>query len=71
MDVDTIRSQPLMTIEEVGELLQKSPRTVREMCYKRQIPRLKVGRSIRFELHKIQEWLRNDCQVDPGSTNTK
>ena len=62
---------PLMTVEELGELLQKSPRTVREMCYKKLIPHVKVGRSIRFELHKIQEWLRDECQIEAGTARVE
>ena len=71
MNSKPITIQPLLTVEDVGKLLQKKPRTVREMVYRGKIPSLKVGSSIRFDLHRIQEWLRNDCQVDPGSTNTK
>ena len=59
----TISVNPLMTVKDMSELLQKKPRTVREMCYKRQIPYLKVGGTIRFEYYEIAMWLHETCQI--------
>lgn len=67
MNEEHIPSEPLvLTVEQIASLLQKKPRTIREMCYKKLIPHIKLGRSIRFDLPKIQEWLENDCHVPMG-----
>ncbi len=60
----------LFTVEEIAELLQKKARTIREMCYNHQIPHYKVGRSTRFRLVDILQWLEQDCRVDPIRNST-
>lgn len=59
--------QPLITVEELSELLRKKPRTVREMVYKGQIPYLKIGRSIRFDPNVIQDWIRDNSHPPPDN----
>ena len=53
----------LLTPKELGALLQKKERTIREMVYRGKIPHLKVGRSIRFKLDDVMEWLNRECRV--------
>ena len=56
----------LLTPAELAKVLKKKERTIREMCYRGQIPYLKVGRSIRFNLHDVMDWLNNECRHLPS-----
>ena len=64
---ENIQTHPLvLTVQQVADLLQKKPRTVREMCYKKLIPHYKVGRSIRFREEEILAWLKQQCRIELG-----
>lgn len=67
MNKSAMPAQPLMTVEELGELFQKKPRTIRDMVYRGKIPHLKIGRSIRFDPNVIQDWLRKNSQHPPDT----
>lgn len=56
-------SDKLMTIDELSEYLQKPVKTIRDWVYKKEIPYLKIGHSIRFDKKDIQSWLKNECRV--------
>jgi len=71
MNGNTITVHQLMTTKEVGELLQKKPRTIMEMCYRGQIPHLKVGRSTRFNFDDVMEWLNRECRRSPLTDDPK
>lgn len=58
-------SSEFLTVPEVAQLLKKKERTIREMCYSRQIPHFKVGKTILFKLDVILDWLDVCCKVDP------
>lgn len=45
-----------LTVEEVAEMLQLSPRTIGDMVSARRIPFHKAGSSTRFLLSEIIEW---------------
>lgn len=66
--MDTTKIKPLfLTIEEVALLLRKKERTIREWCYAKTIPHYKVGRSLRFRLDEIMDWLQKDCRIEVSS----
>ena len=65
MNINISNTLQLLTPKDLGMLLQKKERTIREMVYRGMIPHLKVGRSIRFDQDRIKEWLRDDCQIEP------
>lgn len=48
---------PLMTIEQVAQLLQLQPETVRTMARQGRIPALRIGRLWRFDRKQIEIWL--------------
>lgn len=43
--------------KEASELLGLSPRTLRNMVSKKQIPHYKLGKSVRFSVDKLTAWL--------------
>lgn len=49
----------LLTIKEVAEVLKVSHRTISDWVYKRKIPYIKVGRVVRFDQQKIENWINN------------
>jgi excisionase family DNA binding protein len=48
---------PLMTAEEVAELLRVRPSTVYELARNRRIPFLKVGRRTLFARESLLDWI--------------
>lgn len=48
---------PLLSLEEVADLLATSTRHVRRLVYERRIPYVKVGRWVRFDRSALAEWL--------------
>ncbi len=66
--MDNTKIKPLfLTIEEVALLLRKKERTIREWCYAKTIPHYKVGRSIRFRLDEVMDWLQKECRREVSS----
>ena len=52
---------PLMTIEELGEHLRVTKRTIYRMLKRGAIPALKVGSKWRFDRETIDKWLRQQA----------
>lgn len=52
-----------LTTDEVSEMLQISKITLRAWTSQRKIPHFKVGRSVRFNLEKLQAWL-NEREIN-------
>lgn len=48
----------LLTSSEVAKQLKVSEGTVRNWVHQKQIPYVKVNRSLRFDQDKIDHWLR-------------
>jgi excisionase family DNA binding protein len=48
---------PLLTIEDVAELLSVRPGYVRRLVRERRIPYVKVGKLLRFDPGDLEEWL--------------
>ena len=53
---------PLMTIEELGEHLRVTKRTIYRMLKRGAIPALKVGSKWRFDREAIDKWLRHQAK---------
>jgi len=53
---------PLMTIEELGEHLRVTKRTIYRMLKRGTIPALKVGHKWRFDRETIDKWLRQQAR---------
>jgi excisionase family DNA binding protein len=51
-------TEPLMTVDDVAEFLAVSPKTIRNWVFRGQIPFLKVGETVRFELAQVREWIK-------------
>jgi len=52
----------LWSINRLAEYLSVPVATVRDWCYKRLIPFVKVGRHIRFKPSDIEVWLKQRSQ---------
>ncbi len=50
----------LMDAKEVAEIMNVKVSTVRQLCFKKQIPFIKIGRLVRFEKNLIHNWLREN-----------
>lgn len=49
--------QPLLTLGEVAEILNVSPKTVRRLVARRGIPCVRLGRMVRFRPQDVFAWL--------------
>lgn len=47
----------LVTAEEIATRCGVSPRQIRNLVYKRQIPFVKIGRLVRFDPDSIDRWV--------------
>jgi len=45
-------------IEDLAQYLDISTNTIRSWVWMRQIPYVKVGRLVKFDLNEIEEWLK-------------
>ena len=60
---------PYLTAEQVGELLQVSPRTVQRWALEdASMPVLRLGRTVRFPQAELQRWFERSTQ---GSRKSK
>ena len=53
--------EDLLTVAQVAEMLQVSPKTIYMWCDLRIIPHYRLGGTIRFKVKEIEEWLKT-CQ---------
>ena len=51
--------EKLLTVNQIAEYLQVSPRTIREWVYIGFIPCAKLGRNVRFKLSSVEKWVKN------------
>lgn len=56
--------QRLLTYDQLAELLQISPGTLRNWVSQQFIPHTKVGRNVRFDLDTIDKWIKR--RTNPG-----
>ena len=51
-------------VKELSEYLDTSDNTVRHWVFTRQIPYVKMGRLVKFDLREIESWVK-DKRVEP------
>lgn len=56
---DNRKPAPLMTPNEVADLLQLARKTVVRMARDGRIPCVRIGRVLRFDHEEIDRWLRD------------
>ncbi len=59
----------LLTIKEVGELLQVNQRTILRMIQNEKIPALKIGNQWRFHPVHLEQWILQGGVTDNGNQN--
>lgn len=53
----TFIDNQLLSTEQLSEYLNVPTATIRDWCYKRKIPFVKVGRHVRFRPSDVEKWL--------------
>lgn len=48
-----------MTISEVAEYLKLKETTIYHLTQKKEIPHIKIGGAVRFDLDEVKEWLKS------------
>ena len=64
-----IKSERLLTVEDLTQWLQVKPRTVYQWVHERYIPVVKLGVLVRFNPATVTEWLRT--REVPGRASRK
>jgi excisionase family DNA binding protein len=54
---------PLFTVDDVADLLQYQPETIRQMARDGRLPARKVGKAWRFDPHEIETWIHSQDPV--------
>lgn len=57
---------PLLTINELAAELGLAKATLREWCWQKRIPYVKLGRAVRFRREEIEAWLRAHAVATEG-----
>jgi excisionase family DNA binding protein len=61
----------LLTVPEVADYLRVKPRTVYQWVWRRRIPFVKAGATVRFRRAEIDDWLarrnRKETRLAPAS----
>lgn len=50
--------EKLLTIQQLSEYLQVSPKTIYNWTHTKYIPHIKLAKSIRFKKDRIEKWLK-------------
>lgn len=56
--------QSLWKVDDVAELLNVKPRTIREWTARSRIPYIRLNGSIRYEPDRIRRWALEECSSD-------
>lgn len=60
------RVRRIVGVKPVAELLDVKPARVYDLAQQNLIPHIKLGRQVRFDLDKVEEWLEAGGQALPG-----
>lgn len=60
---DITEKKVYLTTDEVAELLRVDAQTVRRMANNKNIPAKKVGKSWRFSVERLKEWMGESTTV--------
>ena len=55
-------SHKYLTVDELAELLRVKVHYIYNLTYTRQIPYLKIGRHLRFDLEQISLWIESKAR---------
>jgi excisionase family DNA binding protein len=55
--------EKLLTIDELGKLINVKKATIYDMVYRKRIPYLKIGKLLRFREDLIQSWLEQRTYI--------
>lgn len=47
--------QPMLTVEDIANVMQVHPRTIQRWCRERRVPHIRIGRKIRFTPAQLDE----------------
>lgn len=61
---NTVSRDPLMTPKEAADYLKIHEGTLRNMAYLGQIPKIKIGRALRFRLSDLNQWVEDRAHVE-------
>ena len=63
-------TEPLLTVAEAAAYLRVKPRTIYQWVWRRRIPFLKAGSTVRFRRAEIDDWLarrnRKETRLAPA-----
>lgn len=68
-DLAPLIDNQLWSITRLAEYLDVPALTIRDWCYKRQIPFVKAGRHVRFKPSDVQKWLSERSYGNGHSKN--
>lgn len=57
----------LIDVETAAERCGVSPRQIRNLVYKRQIPFVKIGRLVRFHPLALDQWIADNTYTPDGA----
>jgi excisionase family DNA binding protein len=57
MSDNKVSHDPLMTAEQAADYLQLKEQTVRNMASAGVLPKVKIGRALRFRLSDLNRWI--------------
>ena len=57
MSENKVIHDPLMTAEQAASYLQLGEQTIRNMASAGELPKVKIGRSLRFRLSDLNRWV--------------
>lgn len=53
----------LLTTEEVADLLNVKPATIRKWVHLQEIPVVRLGRAVRFRVDALEDWINERSQT--------
>jgi excisionase family DNA binding protein len=51
--------EKLLTLHQLSELIQVSPRTIYEWTHINFVPHYKLPKGVRFKISEIEKWIKN------------
>lgn len=60
--MSTVPNVALLNVEEAAQYLRLSVKTLRNWCYRGQVPYVKLGGSVRFRLADLEAWIESSMQ---------
>lgn len=61
-------AKEFLTVEEVARKLAVKETMIRALIFRNEIPYLKIGKLIRFENEKLNQWIKKQTQGESDET---